>query len=267
MNYEKIKYPDGSSYVKVLQYEKEFNFRVESYEDLWTLNQLVDVYNNAGLIPTITIPCLLDAQADRRFNSSESFGLKLVVKFLSSINANFKVFHPHNADALEFGANNIEIIDNSEFLVECLSELCGVNSGSYNNIVKDLIIMSPDAGMYKNLMKTCDKIGWTGETYSASKYREYRDGNSNLVQQIDRENFNEKNILIVDDICVGGGTFVGLAKILRERNCSKIYLAVSHTTSDKVNSELFEVFDKVFTTNSKTIVEKYKDQLEIINIF
>lgn len=267
MNYEKIKYPDGSSYVKVHNYEKDFTFRIESYEDLWTLNQLVDVYNNTGLIPTITIPCLLDAQADRRFNSNESFGLKLIVKFLSRLNADFKVFHPHNSDALEFGADNIKIIDNSQFLIEVLYELDGGCSGLNTRITDNMIIMSPDAGMYKTLMKSCDKIGWTGETYSASKSRSCENGKSKLIQIVDRGDFNGEDILIVDDICVGGGTFIGLAKLLKERNCGKIYACFSHITSNKVNPELFKVFDKVFTTNSKNVVKEYEGMVEVIKMF
>lgn len=34
--------------------------------------------------------------------------------------------------------------------------------------------------------------------------------------------------LIVDDICDGGGTFIGLAEELKRKNAGKIYLAVSH---------------------------------------
>lgn len=252
--YEKIKYPDGSSYVKVNRYEKDFTFRVNSYEDLWTLNQLVDVYNNAGLVPTITIPCLIDAQADRRFNDNESFGLKLVVKFLSGLNADFKVFHPHNADALEFGADNIKVVDSKLFLSKVLDNISSIfyedNPASYN-YKHETVIMSPDAGMFKQVMKLCDKINWTGETYSASKSRKYEDGKSKLVQQVDREDFNGKDILIVDDICVNGGTFIGLAKMLRERNVGKLYLAVSHITVENPNPELLNCFDKIFTTNSK----------------
>ena len=276
--YEKIKYPDGSSYVKVSRYEKEFTFRVNSYEDLWTLSQLIDVYNNAGLAPTITIPCLIDAQADRRFNDNESFGLKLVVKFLSGLNADFKVFHPHSADALEFGADNIEVINNNQFLIKVLYELDGGCSGLNTKITDNLIIMSPDAGMYKSLMKSCDKIKWTGETYSASKSRKYEDGKSKLVQQVDREDFNGKDILIVDDLMIGGSTFVGLAKMLKERNCGKLYIAVSHITVESPNPEIWKLFDRVFTTNSKgidytVVVGKYDkygkrpENLSIIELF
>jgi len=56
----------------------------------------------------------------------------------------------------------------------------------------------------------------------------------------------------VDDISVYGGTFKGLSKLLRETEVGKIYLAVSHmTVQNHKNSELYDAFDEVFTTNSK----------------
>lgn len=39
--------------------------------------------------------------------------------------------------------------------------------------------------------------------------------------------------------------------MLKERNCGKLYLAVSHLTVEKPNPDLFVLFDKIFTTNSK----------------
>ena len=108
--------------------------------------------------------------------------------------------------------------------------------------------MSSDAGGFKPLMKLCDKIQWGGETYSASKART-KDG---MKQLIDRQDFNKKDILIIDDISVYGGTFKGLSRMLSIRNCGKLYLAVSHITMQDLGEDpVTNYFDKVFTTNSK----------------
>jgi len=117
----KIKtYPDGTSYVNSI--EEGFNeiiFKINSYKELWQLNQLIDAWHSrygfTELRPNITIPNLIDAQADRRFNKGESSGLKLVCKFLNGMNANFKIFHPHNPEVVEALMDHVEIIDNSEF--------------------------------------------------------------------------------------------------------------------------------------------------------
>ena len=87
---------------------------------------------------------------------------------------------------------------------------------------------------------------------SASKSRKYVNGKSELTQVLDRDDFKGKDILIIDDICVYGGTFKGLAKMLDERNCGKLFLAVSHMTVLELGKDsVGNYFDRVFTTNSK----------------
>ena len=296
-----VKYPDDTSYAIAKRLEQEYTeegirmytnrprflndltIRVNTYEQLWHLNQIVDSYNNNGVIPTITIPWLIDGQADRRFESNQSSGLKLVLKFLNSMKANFKIFHPHNAEVVQALMDDVEIIDNTEFIFDVLLEIAesmdytgnddtsdeifnneshlydhanypqNQDVGIYHYKLKDhLILMSSDAGGFKPLMKLCSNLNWKGETASASKSREYKDGKSILNQLIAETDFGGKDILIVDDICIYGGTFKGLATMLRERNCGKLYLAVSHiTVQNHEKDNVFNYFDRVFTTNSK----------------
>jgi ribose-phosphate pyrophosphokinase len=183
------------------------------------------------------------------------------------LDANFKIFHPHNQEVVENALENVQIIDNSEFIQKVLSSLVldefrlsDFDSLTYyrdhvSNISDKLILMSSDAGGFKPLMKLCDKIKWKGETFSAAKARSWdvKDG-TKFVQQINRDDFGGKDILIIDDICVFGGTFKGLSKLLKERNCGKLYLAVSHMTVQNLGEDpVTNYFDKVFTTNSKYV--------------
>ena len=288
------KYPDGSSYVIVENTGRDYiTVKINSYEDLWHLNQYVDAYNHAfNIKPNILITNLIDAQADRRFNPNESSGLKLVCKFLNNLDAGFRIFHPHNPEIVEALIDNVEIIDNSEFINNVL--LCLIAEEVVNNkegdIDNNLILMSSDAGGFKPLMKLCDKIQWQGETESASKSRQYIKNEqraiskpintitpvsySKLTQRINRQDFEGKDILIIDDICVYGGTFKGLSKLLKDRNCGKLYLAVSHMTVQNLGVDsVTDYFDKVFTTNSKFDnyytgkVLSQPNNLEIIKIF
>jgi ribose-phosphate pyrophosphokinase len=278
MKIEKIKYPDGSFYTKVDfegKVEDDLTFRINSYEDLWQLRQIKDVCDHSKVKVNLTIPNLFDAQADRRFNENEPNSLKLVCNFINDMKfESVSIFHPHNQEVIEALIDNEYIIDNSGFIGKTFYKLHEQYNEDY--IVEDnLILMSTDAGGFKPLMKLCDKIGWKGETYSASKSRKLVEGKSKLTQQVDRQDFGGKDILIIDDICVYGGTFVGLAKMLKERNCGKLYLAISHITVEKPNPEIFDLFEKVFTTNSKNFdyVKQIKDyevvpeNLEIINLF
>lgn len=266
-NYKVNKYPDGTSYVNQVE-TSPVTFRINSYEDLWHLNQYVDAFNSQyGFPPNITIPNLLDAQADRRFNKGESSGLKLVCKFLNTLKVKkYYIYHPHNPEVVEALIDNVELMDNSHFVTMALYHIGAEYPSRLDDeyfqtkqhlfidqrVVENTILMSADAGGFKPLIKLCDKIGWTGETFMAGKHRKYDGNETRLTQFIDRNNFNGKDILIVDDISVRGGTFKGLAALLKERNVGKLYLAVSHITLENLGEDpITNYFDLVFTTNSK----------------
>ena len=254
LEYEIKSYPDGSKYAIVKKITNNLTFRINTYEDLWILNQIHDVVKNANWKVTVTIPNLFTSQEDRRFDIDQSFGLKLVLEFLKGMeNFDYKIFHPHNPEVVEALLDRVEIIDNYDFIYEVLSELKD-NYYDFNghNMEDSLILMSSDAGGFKPLMKLCDKLEWAGETSSASKSRKYVNDKSELTQILDRDDFKGKDILIIDDICVYGGTFKGLAKMLNERNCGKLFLAVSHMTVLELGEDsVGNYFDEVFTTNSK----------------
>lgn len=252
MKYNIKYYPDKSQYVVIDEFSDYLEFRINSYTDLWTLNQIKDICDYNKQEVNLFIPSLLDAQADRRFNINESSGLKLVCNFINLLNfKSISIFHPHNPEVIEALIDNVKIIDNYDFILDTLLNIPS----------KDTILMSTDAGGFKPLMKLADKLNWKGEVFSASKSRSYIDNKSKLIQQIDKDDFESKDILIIDDICVNGGTFVGLANLLKERNCGKLYLAISHITIEQPNSLIFDLYDKVFTTNSKnlTYIKQYKD--------
>lgn len=278
LKYEVKSYPDGSKYAIVNRIDTKMLFRLNSYEDLWILNQIHDVVKHAGKYVTVTIPNLIDAQADRRFDKSKPHGLKLVCEFLNSMTSfSFRIFHPHNAEVVEALLDRVEIVDNWKFISQVITKLNMFWNGIGMNPNAPITLMSSDAGGFKPLMKLTDKLKWQGETFSASKSRAYVDGETKLVQMIDRQDFEGKDILIIDDICVYGGTFKGLSKMLKERNCGKLYLAVSHlTVQDLGEDPVTNYFEKVFTTNSKfdryTMrgIDKeviYPENLEIINLF
>lgn len=274
MFYTKIKYPDGSFYVSVFKFVETFVFRINSYEDLWELNQIRDVFKKNGKNAKVIIPCLFDAQADRRFKTNESFNLKLICTFLNQMNWDkITIFHPHNSEEVEALIDNVEIMDNSQYITRVLDQLNEkYKIDGLTNLYNNLILMSSDAGGFKPLMKLCDNINWKGETASASKARNYNNGKTVLTQLIAQNNFRGKDILIIDDLCIYGGTFIGLAEMLKERNCGKIYLAISHLTVDKPNPKLFELFDCIFTANSKNLFyvnqkQNKPDNLKILNLF
>lgn len=278
-------YPDGSTYFKlnssltISQFDNicsNLIIRINSYEDLWKLSQMVECLNDAGRVPNIYIPWLIDSQADRRFNKRESFSLKLVIKFLCQINANFKIFHPHNAEVVKLGfemlEKKVEIIYPDNFISHgVFKDILGLHSVSNNrlqyysdNVKKtadNLVVIIPDAGASKWLNPLLERIGYKGEIVQASKKRK----KGNIANQtIPIMNFEGKDVLVIDDMCINGGTFKGISKILDLLNVGKKYLAVSHMIlKDLGKDPVTNYFDEVYTTDSRFAKSEYKN----INVF
>ena len=109
------------------------------------------------------------------------------------------------------------------------------------------MLISPDGGALKKIYKVSEYLGGV-EVVECSKSRDVKTGKLSGFK-VYSEDLEGKDCLIVDDICDGGGTFIGLAAELKNKNAGKLYLAVSHGIFSKGFDSL-RCFDKIFTTNS-----------------
>ncbi|TAL29063.1 MAG: ribose-phosphate pyrophosphokinase [Phenylobacterium sp.] len=108
-------------------------------------------------------------------------------------------------------------------------------------------VISPDAGAEKKAAAVAKRIGvplvhgWKTRDVSTGQISGF--GVSELPDAGSR-------LLIVDDICDGGGTFLGLAKAIRERGPYVIDLHVTHGLFTQGTAALLDVFDRVSCTDS-----------------
>lgn len=270
-------YPDGTTYVELEISDRKTEpttFKVNTYTDLWILGQFVEAYNNTfHEKPSILIPNLIDAQADKRDSGTKSYGLKRVINYLNELDVEmYHIFHPHNQQAVELGLKKVKIISNSEFIMSILIDdfdygMYSIEEDNYVPAYKNLSLMSSDAGGFKSLMELCSSIAWGGETICASKSRSWSETDgTKFIQELVDEDYQGKDIMIVDDLSIYGGTFKGLSKLLRERNCGKLYLAVSHITVKNMGVDpVTNYFDKVYTTNSKFNYYTYEVMFDEVN--
>lgn len=118
----------------------------------------------------------------------------------------------------------------------------------FNIPINDLLLVSPDKGALSK-MKQIAK--WYHKTpVNAYKVRCPHSGDI-IETKIDVEDFGGTDIFIADDICDGGRTFVELAKVLKSKNCGKIYLYVTHGIFSKGLKDLIEAgIEHIYTTDS-----------------
>ena len=104
------------------------------------------------------------------------------------------------------------------------------------------LVVIPDAGATKKALT------WARdrELVQCSKRRDPRTGRLSVFEVPERD-LGGAPCVIVDDICDGGGTFIGLAKALAARNAGPLTLAVTHGLFTKGTGELAKHFERVFT--------------------
>jgi ribose-phosphate pyrophosphokinase len=106
-------------------------------------------------------------------------------------------------------------------------------------------IISPDSGAEKRAGAVAKKLGiplihgWKTRDVATGKITGFGLEQSSITGQV----------LVVDDICDGGGTFIGLAAVIKERGL-KADLFVSHGLFSQGTSKLLEHYGRLFTTDS-----------------
>lgn len=264
--YNAFKFPGGELHIKFTETTQKMLPRqdtvslytkIKSSDDLILLALTADILKKdwPELKIILWMPYIPYQQADRNFGKGECFSLYTITNFINAMNfSKVCVFDAHS-DVSAALLNKVVVEDNSDFITNSIDQLVK------NDQSLDLTIVSPDAGAYKKIFKLCEKIGFKGSIECANKYRDTKDGEFEI--RISREDFEGKDVLIVDDICMGGRTFVELAELLIEKNVGKLYLAVSHGIFSAGFTRLSKYFTKVFTTNSWTSDAIILQQIQI----
>lgn len=120
-------------------------------------------------------------------------------------------------------------------------------------------VFFPDAGAYKRYGKPLnldkDSVLFGAKTRDVS-------GSINSLEIFGKDDLNQANVLIVDDLCSRGGTFLEAAKKLKERNAGDIRLLVAHCEPTVFSGDLVKsgLVKKIYTTNSilKEVPSEYK---------
>jgi ribose-phosphate pyrophosphokinase len=110
--------------------------------------------------------------------------------------------------------------------------------------VRDMVVVAPDKGARERAERCAVVLGIRTVCY-AVKHRNPETGD---VESIEVEGvMPEDHVLIIDDICDGGATFIALAQAL---NCASKSLFVTHGIFSRGYQHVAQHFDLVVTTDS-----------------
>ena len=255
--YNFFTFSGGEPHIKIISElenvtEVTITHRIQSFNDIGTLLLATNALKNMGIKKLhVVLPYFPAARQDRLMVSGEPLSVKVYADIINTQNyESVTIFDPHS-EVTPALLNNCKVVDNHKFIKQVTQQLSD-----------DLLLISPDGGALKKIYKVAAHLQ-NYEVVECSKSRNVKTGQLTGFK-VYTDNLQGKDCLIVDDICDGGGTFLGLAKELKAKNAGNLYLAVSHGIFSKGFEELEKYFTKIFTTDSfKTTENKNCIQIEL----
>lgn len=256
IHYELFKFSGGELHIKL---KNGFDYkevekvvitqRIKNSDDLMAILFAVDALKLNGVKAfDLVIPYIPYARQDRKCVYGESFTLKVFTTLINTVGfEKVYVFDAHSDVSVAL-INNCENVSNEDYVIRAIMDL-----------PNDTYLISPDSGANKKINKLYDSI--KNEFLAAKtpnpilgvvKCDKVRNMHTGQLSDFTAftDDLNGADCLIVDDICDGGRTFIGVAKALKEKNAGNISLFVTHGIFSWGFAEIFKEIDRVYTTNS-----------------
>lgn len=262
--YEISKFPDGQQSLKVTTPVYNMNnehvtikSRFNSFQDLELIVCATQALRGIGVKEiSLYIPYCLGGRSDRKFSEGGINYIKdVIAPIINSQNyTKVQIMDPHS-DVLEACINNFEKVSTNKLIDFVLRDYFHNIKGVVKIDYSKLLLVSPDAGALKKIYGVAEYMGYKGDIIVASKYRNIETGKIEktiVPLDIPNNDFLDKDIFIVDDICDGGRTFIELAKEIKsnKRFVGKIYLIVTHGIFSQGFTSIGDQIDGIYCTNS-----------------
>lgn len=255
VGYEVINFPDGEKHLRINEINRKdtvaIRCRIKSSDDLFLLMQLSDILNRQYVeVEEIDIFYLMSMRCDRLFSLEQPFSLRIVSDVINSFNAKkVCIYEPHSERSLD-------MIKNSSG-----KYTCGLSSIDF----ADCDFCYPDNGAFERYFG--GKQFTSYKPIVCKKVRDVQSGKLLNFDIADLGSYKEGNpILVIDDLCDGGGTFCGIADLLRALNPSSLNLYVTHAVQRAGIEKVAKYYDNVFITNSYADWDNLPNNVSIIDI-
>jgi ribose-phosphate pyrophosphokinase len=241
--FEIFRYPGGEAQVRIKPEEIQAITRADEVHvwarikdgEVMPLALLTEALH--ALVPPVTrlfLPYLPYGRADRRFVPGDCFGLKVFADAVNRMEYDQVVTLDAHSEQAEIEINNLLNVSPKVLISLVQTELEAAET-------KRVGILLPDSGASRYGIQT---------NLHAEKIRDAKTGVLSGFSVPPREAFQGlDSVLIVDDVCDGGGTFLGIADAMKDYGL-ELNLFVSHGIFSKRLTDLFKRFSKIYTTDS-----------------
>lgn len=191
----------------------------------------------------LVMPYIPYARQDRQCANGESFTLKIFADLINSAKFNNVYVLDAHSDVAPALIDNCINLSNEQYILMVFSD-----------IKSKIVLISPDSGANKKTNKLFDSLKIFQSIVKCDKKRNVLNGKLSGFE-VFTDDLKGACCLIVDDICDGGRTFIGIAQELQNKNAGNIYLFVTHGIFSNGFDELNVYFSKIYCTNSFKDIE------------
>lgn len=202
----------------------------------------------------LVLPYLPNARYDRRMVENDAHALKVYGQMLNSLGFNEVLSY----DAHSYVAHSC--IENFNH-VPVWSFIRGLDK--VHNISEEYTaLVAPDAGSTKKVEKVADELGLP--VVQMTKRRDPSTGQLSAPFVLHGlEHLKGGKLLIVDDICDGGYTFIQATQLLKVFDVEKVGLYVTHGIFSKGVDVLYDAgIDEIFTTDTLRLPEEFDSRVK-----
>jgi len=250
IDFDSFTFSGGEEHILFNPMDFETTVKIEIFERLTDSSKLVQLMvavdalkriSNEATPIELVIPYFPYARQDRVCVDGEALGAAVMANFINNLGlAKVTIWDAHSevSPALLNRVVNVPQIN----LLERCDEL------SQRLSTGELTLISPDAGASKKTIKIAETFNGEPEVIQAQKLRNLKTGE--IIKTEILGDVEGKKVLIADDICDGGRTFIELAKVLKSKGAVEISLFITHGIFSK-GLEVFEgLIDAIYTTDS-----------------
>ena len=178
-----------------------------------------------------------------RTEGKKLFTLKYFAQLINSLNFTKVVTYEAHSNV------SLALIDRLVNIDKTVNLLVDYILNNPHNKGKRFAIFLPDEGAYKRYSKKIDGI--SDIILVGQKTRDFTTGRINDLKIIG-ELPKHSNVIIIDDLCSRGGTFMLSAKKLKELGAGNIDLIVTHCEKTILDGDIpkSDLINKVITTDS-----------------
>ncbi len=219
--------------------------RMESPADIMDLLLLTDALRRArpGEPIALVMPYVPYARQDRVAVSGEAFSLAVFCSLINSLKFDsVTVMDPHSQVAVDL-LDRVVVMSVADILPSTLK------AQGADKLMATAALVAPDKGAMARVQKAADALSVLRTrpvpVVQALKQRDPATGalSSPVIQGHVPQGVP---LLVVDDICDGGGTFIQLAELLRQHTDAPLYLYVTHGIFSKGIEPLMQHFQGIF---------------------